>query len=93
MTRRKIYRIGSYTIETDRDNFILRKKSTVKDKESKNYGKESTAWTTYHANIRQAVDKILTEEERNNWGDIGLILSSHELVLSKLDELIKIQRS
>jgi len=85
-------RIGDYVIETDAYNWIVRKMATVKDEESKNYGKEYEAWVTYHATLHQVADKILDDINKKYWDNVGLILSSHELVLSKLDELIKLKK-
>jgi hypothetical protein len=91
MEKNKV-RIGNYIIEKDSLNWMVTKKAIQNNKKSKNYGKEYNLFITYHADLHQATDKILDEISRENWGDIGLILSSHELVLSKLDELIKLEK-
>lgn len=51
--------LEKYIIQTDALNYTLQEKSTVQDKESKNFGKETIINIGYYPNFEQIVKKIL----------------------------------
>lgn len=81
-----ILELGGYKITTDSLQYIVKRKGTVKDKESKNYGKETEVTIGYYSNLKSALYSIPQNIVRSN-NDINLILTKIENIERIADQI------
>ena len=59
-----IHIMDDWYVDTDKYNWILFKKSVIKNENSKNYGKETNLDETYHGSLEQAIRYLCRKKQR-----------------------------
>lgn len=79
----------NYTIEDDRNGYILNIFGTVKDEKSKNFGKEAILETFYPSTIESAVKRIARlETSKKDASTLEWFIESFKEVNRELETLI-----
>ena len=82
-----------YYVDCDSYQFIVGEIYRVKDKESKNFGKEQFKATSFHGNAEHVVNKLLDLGLKNyiDTSDFGAVLAYMQNVKSSVKNIIDLK--
>ncbi len=85
-------RFNNYDIKTDQLNWILSEVRTIKDKESKNCGKERLTIIGYYSTFEKLIEKLREQALKEVWNMSANTKEVTEMLVMELEDISKIKR-
>jgi hypothetical protein len=84
-------RFNNFDIRTDQYNWILSTVGTVKDEESKNYGKETLSTVGFYNSLESLIEALKGYVLREVWELSDNTKEVAEMLVMELEDVIKIK--